>query len=220
MANSVMPEPLRAHWEAIDDETIWLHGRWIIYRQLFGTSPERIELLNASAELFFWIIGGALLSDVQLTLSKLADRPKTAGRQNLTLESLVADIDQLGDALLCKELRGILADFRDKCKDVIHRRNKQLVHFDRATLLVAKSSPLPGPSRREIEGALSVLRLFMNTLQRRFTASETAYAAFALETDGDMLLSLLQQGLRYQELAADEIVAWNDLRDHSKFGAI
>jgi hypothetical protein len=195
-----MPEPLKGHWEAIDEEVVWLHGRWIIYRQLFGTSPERVELLNESAATFFFIIQTVLLNDVQLTLSKLADPTMTSGRQNLTLESLVKDIDQLGDATLRREVDGMRADYQDRCRAVRHRRNKQLAHFDLATLIAGKNAPLPGPSRQEIEAALGVLRLFMNTLQQKFTHSETAYDQFILRSDGDQLLSVLKEGLRYEEL--------------------
>ena len=217
---NTMPEPLKSHWEALDEEIIWLHGRWKIYRQLFGTSPERVEVLNESAGAFFYIIQIVLLNDVELTLSKLADPAKTAGRQNLTLQSLVKDVSQLDDATLCKELQGMLVDYRQLCDKVIHRRNKQLAHFDLATLMAAKSTPIPGPSRQEIEDALLALRVFMNALQRKFTDAETAFGEFVLTTDGNLLLSVLKQGLRYQELAAAGAVDWDDLRQHSKYFGI
>lgn len=217
---NTMPEPLKSHWEALDEETIWLHGRWKIYRQLFGTSPERVEVPNESAGAFFYIIENVLMKDVELTLGKLADPAKTAGRQNLTLESLVKDVRQLDDATLCKKIDGMLVDCRRLCEKVTHRRNKQLAHFDPATLMAAKSTPIPGPSRQEIEDALLALRAFMNALQRKFTNAETAYGGFVLTTDGDLLLSVLEQGLRYQELTTAGTVDWDDLRQHSKYFGI
>lgn len=215
-----MPEPLKSHWEALDEETTWLHGRWRIYRQLFGTSPERIEALNESARAFFYIIQIVLMDHVEITLSKFADPVKTGGRQNLTLESLVKDVSQLDAATLSKELDGMLVDYRQLCRKVINRRNKQLAHFDLGTLMDAKSTPIPGPSRQEIEDALQALRVFMNAVQRKFTHAETAYAEFVLTTDGNLLLSVLKQGLRYQELAAAGVVDWDDLRQHSKYSGI
>jgi AbiU2 len=214
-----MPEPLKSRWEALDEETNWLHGRWKIYRQLFGTSPERVEVLNESAGAFFYIIQTVLMNDVELTLSKFADAARTSGRHNLTLESLVKDVSQF-DATLCKELNGMLVDYRRLCQKVIHRRHKQLAHFDLATLMAEKSTPIPGASRQEIEDALRALRMFMNALQRKFTDAETAYGEIVLTTDGDQLLSVLQRGLRYQELAAAGAVDWDDLRQHSKYFGI
>jgi hypothetical protein len=55
-----MPEPLKSHWEALEEETIWLHRRWKIYHQLFGTSPRRVEVLSESAGAFFYIIEAVL----------------------------------------------------------------------------------------------------------------------------------------------------------------
>jgi hypothetical protein len=60
----------------------------------------------------------------------------------------------------------------------------------------------------------------MNALQRKFTDAETAYGEFVLTTDGDLLLSVLKQGLRYQELVAVGAVDWDDLRQHSKYFGI
>lgn len=216
---NTMPEPLKSHWETLDEQTIWLHGRWKIYRQLFGSSPERIEVLNESAGAFFYTIEIVLMNDVQLTLSKLADPASTGGRQNLTLESLVKDARQI-DASLGKELEGSLATYRRLCGKVKQRRNKQLAHYDHATLMTARSTPIPGPSRQEIEDALGELRNFMNALQRPFTDAETAYSEIVLTTDGDQLLSVLKQGLRYQELVDSSAVHWDDLRQNSKYSGV
>ena len=201
-----MPEPLQSHWQALEEETIWLHGRWKIYRQLFGTSPERIEVLNESAGAFFYIINLVLMNDVELTLSKLADPTSTSGKQNLTLECLLNDLAELGDTTFYKEVARMLGEYRQRCKKVIHRRNKQLAHFDLATLMTAKSAPIPGPSRQEIEDALLALRIFMNALQRKFARTETAYRDILLTTDGDQLLLVLEHGLRYQHLEAAKAI--------------
>jgi hypothetical protein len=215
MGVNTMPESLRVHWDALDGEVIWLHGRWKVYRQLFGTSSERVDVLNQTSGTFFNIIQSVLMDSVQLTLSKLAERPRTSGQKNLTLASLIWDVEALGDAALGHALQDLLSAYRRSCAQLIHRRHKQLAHYDRATLLNQVSTPLPGPSRQEIEDALAVLRAFMNTLQRDFTQSETAYDHFVMTYDGDLLLSVLRQGLRYQELVRDGTLSWNDLREHS-----
>jgi hypothetical protein len=156
------------------------------------------------------------MNDVQLTLSKLADPASTFGRQNLTLESLVEDVHQI-NAKLGTDLEGSLATYRQICGKVKHRHNKQLAHYDLATLMTARSTPTPGPSRQEIEDALGELRNFMNALQRPFTDAVTAYSEFVLTTDGDQLLSVLKQGLRYGELVDSSAVHWDDLRQNSKY---
>src|SRR5579872_6546080 len=105
---NTMPEPLKSHWDALDNEVTWLHGSWKVYRQLFGTSADRIDLLNRSARVFFYLIQRVLMDSVQLTLSKLADPPLTAGKQNLTLACLVKDIDGGVDSTLKEQITDLL----------------------------------------------------------------------------------------------------------------
>ena len=116
------------------------------------------------------------------------------------------DLAELGDTTFYKEVARMLGEYRQRCKKVIHRRNKQLAHFDLATLMTAKSAPIPGPSRQEIEDALLALRIFMNALQRKFARTETAYRDILLTTDGDQLLLVLEHGLRYQHLEAAKAI--------------
>ena len=74
-----IPLQLRA-WSFLDTEVVSLHGRWRIYCDFYGASPERIDLLNRAAPTFFAILQGVWLNDVQLTLSKLADPAATLAR--------------------------------------------------------------------------------------------------------------------------------------------
>ena len=57
-----MPSELRAVFTALQDEVFWLHSKWLIHRQLFGTSEERIDLLNDFGPDLFQIIYDSLLS--------------------------------------------------------------------------------------------------------------------------------------------------------------
>jgi len=41
--SSNLPESMRFTFDSIESEVIWLHGRWIIYRQLYGTSIDQLE---------------------------------------------------------------------------------------------------------------------------------------------------------------------------------
>ena len=90
--DSQYPSQIYTLWTTLDKEVTWLHGRWIIYRQLFGTSKERVELLNESAGTFFNVLQDVLLHDVQLSLSKLGDPADTGSRENMTLEALHEDV--------------------------------------------------------------------------------------------------------------------------------
>ena len=217
-----LPESLRPTWEALYNEVIAVHVHWIIYRQLFGESEHRINLLNASASSFFSVIQATLLDDVQLTLSKLADPAATGSKANATLERLISEMATLSERPLIDKLKELLIEFRGSCGQIKRRRNTQIAHYDHATLLQQYSSgstvPL-GPSRQEIEDALGALRRFMEPIESYLTSSATAYRRFVSRADGEALILVLQQGLRYQELQNNGVIPWDDLRNARPFGS-
>jgi hypothetical protein len=205
----VVPEDLRERWSAVYNEVVALHARWKLYRQLFAGSQARIDVLNEAAANFFYFIHGVLVDDVQLVLSKLADPASTLGHQNLTLETLIVDLKSAGLSIDDSGTTEMLTVFRDKCKRILARRNKMLAHFDAAALL----KPLEGPSREEIEAALAELRDLMNRLAGVLGESEPAFQMVIMDSDGDSLVALLKEGLRYEELLRDGRIGWNDLAE-------
>lgn len=213
-----IPTPVHDLWSAIDAEVVWLHGRWIIYRQLYGTSPERIQLLNQSAGTFFNVLNQMLLQDVQLSLSKLCDPAGTGTRTNMTLAALVDAFKTCDESTLVAKLEPLLAAFDISCSKIRHRRDKWIAHFDRATMLGSKVNPRQGPSRNEIEVALAALRAFMNCVQLYYLDSQTMYAHFVMDSDGEHLIFALKRALRYKQLVKDKIIPHDDLRKHFKSG--
>ncbi len=41
-----IPQALERTWEALHNEVVAVHARWIIFRQLFAQSQERLDILN------------------------------------------------------------------------------------------------------------------------------------------------------------------------------
>ncbi|WP_407690639.1 AbiU2 domain-containing protein [Rhodocyclus tenuis] len=62
-------------YSALWQEVAWINKKWNQYVELFGTSPERIELLNRAAPSFFRTFQDSLLDDVLLHLARLTDPP-------------------------------------------------------------------------------------------------------------------------------------------------
>jgi hypothetical protein len=199
-------------WQAIDYEVTWLHARWAIYLQLYGTSPERVDILNRSARTFAYVLQNVLVDDIQLGLAKLGDRAGSGGRTNVTLATLAEKMPDSGT--LTDELCSLLDTYYAACKKVRKRRNKQIAHFDLETMLGSEAS-LPGPSRKEIEQALDALRRFMNCIALHFTGTETLYELIVLPGDGESLIATLKKGLRYSELVRNGTISRNDLHNSS-----
>jgi len=47
-----IPALVEEVYEFLKKEVTWLHGRWIIFEQLYNKSPKRIELLSEAASTF------------------------------------------------------------------------------------------------------------------------------------------------------------------------
>ena len=210
------PAAIHDLWVALKAETVWLHGRWIIYRQLYGTSQERIDVLNRSASTFFNVLQKSLLHDVQLSLGKLGDPAGSGVRKNLSLSALAGELESIGENAIVSKLKPLIVSFDDTCTKLRHRRNKWIAHFDLNTMLGSKVKPLEGPSRTEIETALEALREALNCVEHHYTKSQTAYEHFVMRHDGEHLISTLKQGLRYRELVKDKTIAYDDLRKNFK----
>jgi len=77
------------------------------------------------------------------------------------------------------------------------RRHKTLAHSDHDNLLSqyglnAAATPLPGPSRQEIEEALLSLREFMNLIGQYFGRGITVYDLKFQYGDAETMLSILK----------------------------
>lgn len=212
-----MPIPLHLSdlWKFLETEVVWLHGRWQIYRQIFGTSPERIDIINSVARTFFWVTQRVLMNDVQLTLMKLADRPSTGDKDkdkdNATLAHLLARVERIPETGLAQALRTSLDAYGTACAKIKVRRNKDLAHYDLKIQLSDKAISLPNPNRAEIEAALVELRHFMNLFRDHFEGSQMAYEHFAMQDDANALMFALKESLRYRALQAEGSIPHEDI---------
>ena len=195
-----IPTELSPTWTFLHGEVVWLHGRWTMYRQLYGTNAKRVETLNELAPTFFGTLQGILLDEVQLTLSRLADPAVTGKRRNLTLETLLHEVLALPIPELASELTARLDHYRCKCERIIERRNKRIAHYDLDTQRAASTEGQSSASRQEIEGALAALREFMKAVYQFFERSEMAYEHFAMLDDANSVLRFAGEALRYREL--------------------
>jgi len=214
------PEELKDIFGKLESQVVWLHGRWKIYRQLFGTSKLRVDLLNESASTFFRVVQDVLMDDIQLTLSKLAEPARTKrGKENLSLAMICKIVNRLREGALHSKLKRSLKNFQKKCKAFQVHRDKRIAHFDLNTILKKKTKFLPGVSRKMVEDALKELRNFMNIINMYFTGEETGYEHFLMTNDSDTLVEWLKRGLRYEELWQEGKIEINDIKKSKYYDA-
>lgn len=132
-----MSSGIGATWSGLLKEVAYVHWQWNMFCQLFGKSPERLDLLNQCAAQFFAVIQRTMLADIQLTLSKLGDPAKTQGRfPNATLEKLLEEIQAVEEqSAFVVRLKTHLRKYRADCERMRKRRNKYLAHFDYDTVV-------------------------------------------------------------------------------------
>lgn len=204
-----IPDNLTAVWEALYNEVVAVHARWINYRELFDTSGERTKKLYATAFVFFYILQTTLLDDIQLTLGRLGDPAVTLGRENATLRTLLNEVKAVGHSHLINDLQERLSTFQTACEPIRMRRNRLIGHYDLRALLeryafasgVSATPPqLSGANTEEIETALTALASFMNAIENYFTGFVTAYHMFRREDGAASLIEMIQCGMRYRDL--------------------
>ncbi|UBM09677.1 hypothetical protein [Cupriavidus metallidurans] len=212
------PEPVQEIWATISADVVWLHGRWIIYRDLFGTSEGRVDLFNETAGTVAVIVQDVLLRDVQITISKLGDRAATGQNRNLTLRRLQIELRDAGEIDVSNQMEPLLVEFEAASKAVRNRRNKWIAHSDLDTLLAARAEPLYGPSREEIETILRALRAVMDCVEIKYTDGTTAYEHFMMKHTGQHVITAFAMAKRYKELVRSGQISRGDFRDRFPSG--
>jgi len=191
-----MGEELGALFYVLTTELTWAYWRWQQFLDLFGDKPSRIELANRAAPFFFWVVQRTLWDDVLLTIAWLTGPEKSAGKPNLTLRRLPALIPG-------RELReGIEADLTvivAASAFAQERRNRSIAHRDLRLALGHAAEKLPEASRREIDHVLDAIACLLNRLEAHYTRSATAFRGFAGTRGATDLLSLLRDGLKFQD---------------------
>jgi hypothetical protein len=190
-----------ATFEKLDSDLVELHADWALFKQLYGKSSPRVDLLNKVAASFFSRLQWIMLRDVIISISRLLDPPRMRGSENLVLEQLVEQLTGSALAPLRDVLVGKLKAVRATSKPLQTYRHKRVAHRDKEVAVGLES--LPGISRQLIEDSLSAVRDFMNTIQLHFRDSTTAWEHTSMLADGNVLVAALKRSLAYSALVKE-----------------
>lgn len=206
-----IPDPTREIFDAIKEEVAWVHTKWAIYKELFGTSDERLRLLTQCAYAFFLILSDVLKDDLFISLSRLTDNAGKKDRKNLSFEQLQRQVEKNGDRELSSRLRQTLDDLRGKSKVLVSHRNKRLAHRDLETVRV-KTANLERISVQMVEEVLSLMADYMNSIQGHYYRSQEIYdGGISLYTGAEALIGVLKHGMHLRELRKGEKIPEDEL---------
>lgn len=186
----------REVFAALKTEIVDLHLRWIIYRQLYAASPEKIDLLNKSGSNVFFLLQHLLLDDCALRLSKLTDPAEQGKFANLSVLQLLECIAEVDKDFPRSKVEPLIGELKGRSEKFRKLRNKRIAHADLDHALKVSDEPLPGISRDDVEQALQALRDVMNAVELHYDKSQTLYeeTIVAYGADGNKLLKILERG--------------------------
>ena len=195
----LIPLEIREKYEPLFHDICHLHRKWGIFRQIFVSGENVVELLNGVAPGFFRVCKDLLADDILLSISRLADPKQTFKSDNLSLEQLIYSVDARQYPDLMRETEQLFRVARDKCAFAREQRNKRIAHNDLLTKLQAET--LSSPTTTNVEAALETIRALMNAIEKYF--HEPVYCndvniAFVdysrvLNVDGTQLITWLRE---------------------------
>ncbi len=191
-----MGEEIGTIYSALWQEIAWINKKWAQYVELFGTSPERIELLNRAAASIIRTVQDTLWEDVLLHLARLTDPQKSMGKANLSVRHLAA---LLASSPINTQVEPLAAAALAACEFARDWRNRRLAHRDLDLALGKNVEPLAPASRAAVKAALAALEELLNAVSLHYLDSTTLFTLDPGGEDAVSLLYLLRDGLQYRD---------------------
>ena len=156
--------------------TLWsdvalLFRDWGEFIELF-TNPDRTNLLNDVAPVFFRAVQVVFFEATVLRIARLTDPPKSAGKSNLTIQrlpTLVNDAALAARLLILIEKAKRAAGF---CRD---RRNRLLAHRDLELAMGNSAKPVEDATIEKVKAAINALADILNALSLHYLSAATLF---------------------------------------------
>jgi len=193
----VMGDELGSQYAQLWQEVAMIYERWGIYRQLYGSKPERVHLLNRVAGHTFGIIQDDLWDAILLHIARLTDPPLSMGRSpNLTLRNLPDLVDDPATKAAVTQAVQEVLRLSDFCRE---KRNKYIAHRDLDIALDRSAVTLTNGSREQIKEVLSSITKALNIVERYYKDGQSVFDIGPLGDDALGLLRALDDGHRVHE---------------------
>lgn len=204
---SVMGEELGPVFYHLWNECVWLNDKWSQYTILFGSSEDRVILLNRTAGHFFKVIQDSLWDDTLIHIARLTDPPKTGTKHNLTIQHLPDLVT--GD--LSERIGSTIEGVLEKSQFARDWRNRRIAHKDLGLALNTGAAPLQPASRKAVSDALGALGELLNVVDSHYGGGETVFD-WPMRTDNaESLLYTIRDGLKAQEEQFERLQSGNPL---------
>ncbi len=187
------------------NELAWLRVKWQEYHEMFGTKPERVELVNSAAGLFFQIVQDTLWGDILLHLCRMTDPPSLKSNKRKTNLTLMALPDLITDQVFRSEVATLVHQADNATTFARDWRNRYLGHRDLALALNSGAQPLVPASRAQVSAALSAIHAVLNRISERLLDSTLASDVITPFTGAVTLMSLLRDGIEARDARCERL---------------
>lgn len=205
-----MGNPLGSQFSALWQEVAVVHLNWKEYVELFGRKPQRVDMLNRAAPMFFHMVQNEIWEATLLHLARLTDPSKSAGRENLTIRNLPALINDAATRTTVEKLIEVALKATEFCRDW---RNRRIAHRDLRLALNEPTSELAEGSRARVNEALRAIAEVLNAVQGHYMDAFTPFDFAARHNGAITLLHLIYRGLEANKAREDRILRGELLDD-------
>jgi len=176
MADIISADEAKAEWIAAMGRklgtayhTLWsdlalLSLDWGEFIELF-TDPDRTDLLNNVAPVFFRAVQVTFFEATVLRIARLTDPPKSAGRSNLTIQQLP---NLVNDPILAARLLILIEKAKRAAAFCRDRRNRLLAHRDLDLAMGNGANPVEEATIKKVRGAINALADILNALSQHY----------------------------------------------------
>ncbi|NML46643.1 hypothetical protein HHL11_23055 [Ramlibacter sp. G-1-2-2] len=189
---TAMGDALGSIYSELWQEVAWIHQRWAHFVELFGTKPERIDLMNQAAPPLFRTVQDTLFEAVLLHLARLTDPSKNV----LSLRRVVK---LTTGTPIGKEVAKLVQEAIAATEFARDWRNRKLAHRDLQLALGGRAQTLAPASRADVKTALKAVVDVLNAISAHYLDSTTGFHLGPGGADALGLLLILRDGLRFEE---------------------
>ena len=193
-----MGQDLGSLFYHIYNETVWLTMKWVEYKELYGTKESRIDLMNKTAPLFFYIVEKTLWKDLMLGITRLTDPEKSMGKKNITLSAIVSHIQE---PELKEDIEKDIALLKEKTSFCRDWRNRSIAHFDyELNVNQQTAAPLESAHRKKLQEAINCIHGIIKKVYLHYLKSTVMFDFIDSYSGSKSLLIHVENGLRFGEL--------------------
>lgn len=193
-------------YDALWQELAWLWSKWEVFDDLFVAKESRIEILNAAAGSFFYVVQRTLWESLLLGVARLTDPRQNKHQLNLTVLALPDMVAPTARAALqdAVDRARIAASFARKW------RHKRIAHADLNHTLDQAAHPVPAATAADALHAIRALAEVVDEVALAYDGPRTAWQVLKMHDGAMNLLYTLRDGVavhkgRVERLYAGEI---------------